>query len=158
MQLNARNIGTNYLWSPAIGLNADNIYNPIFNYGFEIDYTIQITDNQGCVTVDSINVKINNEIPVAGESELFVPKAWSPNNDGYNDKLYPLLLNTKELKFFRVFNRWGQLMFETNIIGQGWDGTFKGHPQITDIYYWTAEAIGHNNQYYKRSGSAVLLR
>jgi hypothetical protein len=44
------------------------------------------------------------------------------------------------LKYFRVFNRWGQLVFETNIIGQGWDGVFNGKPQVMDVYTWTLEA------------------
>jgi len=91
-------------------------------------------------------------------SDIFVPKAWSPNNDGHNDRLYPLPVCIRELKYFRVFNRWGQLVFETNILGFGWDGIFKGQPQVFDVYTWTLEAYGEDGKYFKRAGNSVLLR
>ena len=49
----------------------------------------------------------------------------------------------KELKYFRVYNRWGQLMFETRLWAQGWDGMFNGQPQVMDVYTWTVEATGN---------------
>jgi gliding motility-associated-like protein len=105
-------------------------------------------------------VKINAP-PTQGElfyADLFVPKAWTPNNDGHNDRLYPLTVNIRELKYFRIFNRWGQMVFETNAIGIGWDGMFKGQKQVIDVYTWTAEAIGDNGQIIKRSGNSALIR
>ncbi len=92
------------------------------------------------------------------ESDLFVPKAWSPNGDGNNDKLYPLTINIKEIFYFRIFNRWGQMVFETNVIGNGWDGVWQGKPMVSDVYTWTVEAIGLDGKYYKRAGNSVLLR
>ena len=62
------------------------------------------------------------------------------------------------MKFFRVFNRWGQLVFETNVLGQGWNGIFNGKPQVIDTYTWTAEAIGVDGQLIKRTGKSVLIR
>jgi gliding motility-associated-like protein len=91
-------------------------------------------------------------------SDIFVPKAWSPNRDRHNDKLFPLTVNIVELKYFRIFDRWGQLMFETNEIGSGWDGIFKNKPQVMDVYTWTLEAVGIDGVYYKRAGNSVLLR
>jgi gliding motility-associated-like protein len=91
-------------------------------------------------------------------SSLHVPNAWSPNGDGHNDKLFPLTINIVELKYFRVFNRWGQLMFETNIIGNGWDGIYKGVPQVQDVYTWTVEAYGADGKHYKLAGNAILMR
>ncbi|HEY0750209.1 MAG TPA: gliding motility-associated C-terminal domain-containing protein, partial [Chitinophagaceae bacterium] len=75
-----------------------------------------------------------------------------------NDKLYPLTINIRELKYFRIFNRWGQLVFETNIIGHGWDGIFRGLPQVSDVYTWTVEAWGEDDVHYKRAGNSILLR
>jgi hypothetical protein len=49
-------------------------------------------------------------------------------------------------------------MFETNIIGQGWDGQFHGEPQVMDTYTWTLEATGEDGRYFKRAGNSVLLR
>ena len=92
------------------------------------------------------------------KSSLIVPNAWSPNGDGHNDKLYPLTINMKELKYFKVFNRWGQLMFETSTLGQGWDGTFNGVPQVMDVYTWIVEATGIDGVHYKQAGNSILMR
>jgi gliding motility-associated-like protein len=160
VQLVARNLGINYTyaWNPPVGLNSPVIRNPIFNYNRETEYTITITPPDGsCPTVDTVRVVLK-EIPNACKSVIDVPKAWSPNGDGHNDKLYPLTICIRELKYFRVFNRWGQLMFETNILGKGWDGIFNGKQQVMDVYTWTLEAIGEDGVYYKRAGNSALMR
>jgi gliding motility-associated-like protein len=159
LQLQARNLGagTTYLWAPPTGLNVTDSRTPIFNYDSSILYTITLTSANGCPTVDTLLVKISVPAPVI-RSELQVPKAWSPNRDGHNDKLYPLTINILELKYFRIYNRWGQLMFETNQLDHGWDGIYKGKEQVEDVYTWTVEAIGKDGRYYKQSGNSILLR
>ena len=148
-----------YVWSPPAGLNNSTVRSPIFNHNRQTEYTITITRENSCITVDTLLVKLSAAAPIPNiVSDLFVPKAWTPNNDGHNDKLFPLTVNIKELKYFRVFNRWGQMVFETNVIGKGWDGIFKGTPAIMDVYTWTAEAIGLDGKYYKKAGNAVLIR
>ena len=116
------------------------------------EYYITIKSPSGCVAVDTLLVRIIDA------PELFVPKAWSPNNDGVNDKLYPLTNHIIKLSYFRIFNRWGQLVFETNILGYGWDGIFNGEKQPIDVYTWTAEAIGVDGSTVKKSGNSILLR
>jgi gliding motility-associated-like protein len=157
-QLTARNIGLSYAWSPPVGLSSAFIRNPIFNHNRETQYLINITRDNGCITVDTILVKIIQDQGTIPKSDLFVPKAWTPNNDGHNDKLFPLTVNIRELKYFRVFNRWGQLVFETNVIGFGWDGIFQGKPAVMDVYTWTVEAIGVDGKNYKKAGNSVLIR
>jgi gliding motility-associated-like protein len=153
-QLQARVPGSNhtYAWTPATGLNFSTVKDPIFNYDKETTYTIRITSPAGCSIVDTLLVQM------LIESNLFVPKAWSPNIDGHNDKLFPLTKNIARLTYFRIFNRWGQLMFQTDKLGEGWDGILKGVPQISDVYTWTVEAVGLDGVHYKRSGNSVLLR
>ena len=158
VQLTARNIGANYLWTPPAGLNSTTIINPVFNYNLQTEYTIKITTSGGCITTDTILIKMPVQLPPPTGTNILVPKAWSPNGDGHNDKLQPFTVNIKELKYFRIFNRWGQLVFETNSIGQGWDGIFKGQPQPLDTYQWIAEGIGNDGQPVKRAGNSVLLR
>ncbi|RYY94209.1 MAG: T9SS type B sorting domain-containing protein, partial [Chitinophagaceae bacterium] len=159
-QLQARNLGGNcsYQWTPPTGLNLTTVYNPLFRHDRQQEYLIRITTETGCSTVDTLLVQLRSTRPQSIYSDIFVPKAWSPNNDGHNDRLYPLTVHIKELYYFRIFNRWGQLMFETSIIGFGWDGIFKGQPQVNDTYTWTLEAVGEDGKYYKRSGNSVLLR
>jgi gliding motility-associated-like protein len=158
LQLSARNIGVQYNWTPPVGLNSTSLKDPVFNYDRQIEYIVNITRENGCITVDTVLVKIVAEPAGLVRSDLFVPKAWTPNNDGHNDKLFPLTVNIRELKYFRVFNRWGQLMFETNVIGLGWNGIFQGKPQVMDVYTWTAEAIGVDGKYIKKAGNSVLIR
>jgi gliding motility-associated-like protein len=160
-QLSARNIGISYVWSPPVGLSSSFIKDPVFKYDRETEYLINITRDNGCITVDTVRVKIiagQGPIPPVVKSDLFVPKAWTPNNDGHNDKLFPLTVNIRELKYFRIFNRWGQLVFETNIIGEGWNGILQGKPAVMDVYTWTVEAIGVDGKYIKKAGNSVLIR
>ena len=158
-QLTSRSIGNGYTynWTPAVGLNNPNIQNPVFTYDRQTEYLIGMTSAAGCTTTDTLLVKLLLDVPL-DVSDIFVPKAWSPNNDGHNDKLFPIPVRIKELKYFRIFNRWGQLVFETNILWQGWDGIFQGQPQVMDTYTWTLEAIGEDGTYFKRAGNSVLIR
>jgi len=158
LALQSRTIGANYSyeWFPPDGLNFSSIKNPIYQHDKSTEYKITMTSEVGCITIDTLLVKID---PVAGiRPDVLVPKAWSPNGDGHNDYLFPLIINIKELKYFRVFNRWGQLMFEAKGRLKGWNGIFNGKTQPMDVYSWDAEAIGVDGQIIKRSGNVVLLR
>jgi gliding motility-associated-like protein len=159
IQLGIRNFGPGhtYLWNPPDGLNNTTIYNPVFNYDKQTEYLITITTDRGCTVEDTLLVRVAAQAPIINAG-IYVPKAWSPNGDGHNDKLFPMTTNLLELKYFKIFNRWGQLVFETNVLGQGWDGIFNGKPQVLDTYIWRAEAVGLDGRYYKSSGSSVLLR
>jgi hypothetical protein len=68
------------------------------------------------------------------------------------------LYNIIKINYFRVFNRWGQLVYETNVQGDGWDGIFNGVPQATDVFTWTAEGVGSDGRTYNKQGTSVLLR
>ncbi len=158
--LNARDLGPNYSysWMPPVGLNFTDVKDPTFNYNQQTQYTITLTPPDGsCPTVDTLLVTIKQQ-DLECSSKIDVPKAWSPNGDGHNDKLYPLTICIKELKYFRVFNRWGQLVFETKTIGQGWDGIFNGSPQVMDVYTWILEADGVDGIHYKLAGNSILMR
>ncbi|MGZ8523471.1 MAG: T9SS type B sorting domain-containing protein, partial [Chitinophagaceae bacterium] len=160
IQLSAREPGlvNNYTWNPPAGLNVYNRKDPIFRHDKSMEYTIRIDYGNQCPAIDTLLVLIRQADPGVCVSDIFVPKAWSPNNDGHNDKLYPIPVCIRELKYFRVFNRWGQLVFQTNILCRGWDGIFNGQPQVMDTYTWTLEATGEDGTYYKRAGNSVLVK
>ena len=89
-----------------------------------------------------------------------MPKGFSPNGDGNNDRLYPILVGIAQLKYFRIYNRWGNLLFETTSSAptQGWDGTFKGSPQPVETYTWIAEGADIDGLTVKRGGNTLLIR
>jgi gliding motility-associated-like protein len=156
--LRARNLGMKYLWQPSDGLNDSTIRDPIFNYAQDMEYLIRITTPEGCSFTDTAVVRIVYDAPAMSESSIHMPNAWSPNMDGHNDILRPIPVNIRELRYFRVFNRWGQLVYQTTALGEGWDGRVNGALQPIDAYTWTLEAIGYDNKFHKKAGNALLIK
>ena len=152
LTLHARQFGNNVLWSPAVNLDNPASYTPTFIGNKEQLYTVEIRTASGCVTVDTQLVKIHKGI------EIYVPNSFTPNNDGRNDFLRPFTIGIKELSFFRVYNRWGQMIFETRDMGKGWDGIFKGTHIEVQTLVWMFEGIGVDNKVYKARGTTVLMR
>jgi len=152
LTLHAREIGESALWKPAISLNTVTSFTPAFLGNREQLYTIDIRTNTGCVTVDTQLVKTIEKV------EIFVPTAFTPNKDGKNDYLRPILIGLRDFQFFRVFNRWGQLLFETKNPLPGWDGLFKGAEQQTQTVVWMLKGVGIDGATYTRKGTTVLLK
>ena len=150
--LEARQFGTTVSWSPGTYLNNSSIFTPVFSSSKDQFYNIEIKTSSGCVTVDGQMVKIVPQV------DIYVPTAFTPNNDGLNDLLRPILLGIKKLHYFRVFNRWGQLVFETKDEFTGWNGNLKGLLQATQVLVWVAEGTGIDDKVYKRKGSTTLIR
>ncbi len=152
LQLNAGG-STNYSWTPSTWLNNPFISNPISNPQNNIEYVVRVSNSIGCFATDTILVKVYFVQP-----DLFVPNAFSPNGDGDNDIFRPIALGMKSMDLFRVYNRWGQMLFSGTGIGVGWDGRFAGRPQESATYVWYAEGVDYLNQKIKRKGTVILLR
>jgi len=150
--LRARQFGDNVLWSPGTSLNTRTSYTPIFTGSFDQLYTIEIKTTGGCITVDTQLVK------TVEKADILVPTAFTPNGDGLNDLLHPILFGITELHYFKIFNRLGRQLFETTLAGAGWDGRLKGIPQDSQVVVWIAEGIGVDNKIYRRKGSSMLVR
>ncbi|HSC38791.1 MAG TPA: T9SS type B sorting domain-containing protein, partial [Chitinophagaceae bacterium] len=150
--LEARNFGKTVLWQPAANLDNPTSLKPVFKGPEDQLYQIDITTTTGCLTVDTQLVKAIKSV------EIYVPNAFTPNNDGHNDYLHPLLVGVKEIRYFRVFNRLGQLMFEMRNDGRGWDGVYKGQGQSTQTVVWVVEALGVDGNIYHKKGTSILLR
>jgi gliding motility-associated-like protein len=142
-----------YQWSPNRGLNNYTNRDVVFSYDRKTEYLITITSPAGCVTIDTQLVIIETT-----QFGIFVPRAWTPNGDGHNDLLFPLTLNITKINYFRIFNRWGQLVFETNAPNTGWNGIYKGKQQPIDVYTWSVEAVTITGEIIRRSGNSVLIR
>ena len=145
---------TNYLWTPPTGLSNNTIYNPTFTSTQQVEYTIRISLGGTCQVTDTLLVTVFKN------KNIYVPEGFSPNGDGRNDKLYPILVGIARLNYFRVYNRWGNLLFETTSSSpaQGWDGTFKGNLQPVETYTWIAEGVDIDGLTIKRGGNTLLLR
>jgi gliding motility-associated-like protein len=102
--------------------------------------------------VDTQLVKIFKDI------NFYVPSAFTPNGDGLNDYLRPVAAGITEIQFFRIYNRWGELLFDLRSDEPGWDGNYKGRPQETQTVIWIAEGIGADGQLRKQRGSSILIR
>ena len=129
-----------------------------YNVTQEGKYTVLI-NNGSCVVLaaNSVVVKFQACVP-ADETKVFVPTAFTPNRNGENDLLQPHFMNVRRLVYFKVFNRWGQQVFQSNIIGQGWDGTLKGVPQPSETYSWILECVDFDGKTIKQSGRSLLIR
>ncbi len=133
-------------------LNNRASYTPLFSGSSEQLYKIEIRTKSGCLTVDTQLVKTVEKV------EMYVPTAFSPNGDGLNDVLRPILSGIKELHYFKICNRTGQLLYETKSANSGWDGRFKGAPQLSQVVAWIMEGKGVDNKIYTRKGITALVR
>ena len=122
----------------------------------EEDHTfiIEYLDCNGCPGVDTFHVRV---IP---EAILETPNAFTPDNDGINDEFYPIVRGPGVIEEFKVFNRWGQLVYETNVVNDGWDGTINGTPQEMGTYVWilSYKTTPNTTEVFFESGNVTLLR
>jgi gliding motility-associated-like protein len=152
--LNARKIGDTVLWRPPAFLNNEKIFTPVFqssqlgNY----PYGIRIATRAGCVAIDSQLVKVISKV------EVFVPNAFTPNNDGLNDYMIPITIGIEQTHFFRIYNKFGVEVFSWQPGSKGWDGIYKGQRQDPDIYTWHFNGVGADGLYYYRKGIVMLIR
>ena len=146
----------NWSWDFGNG-NTSDLQNPgVQQYavtnGSYFPVSLTITDTAGCIQTGQKFIKSVNNCFIA------VPSAFTPNNDGLNDFLYPLNAYKATNLLFKVFNRWGQLIFETNDWTKKWDGTVKGLPQQTAVYIWMLSYKDENQKQIFLKGTTVLIR
>jgi gliding motility-associated-like protein len=155
LQLEAKG-GTNYQWIPASGLSDAFIANPVatFTDGPDtVSYKVKVSTPEGCFSYDSLKIYIFETDP-----QVFIPTAFSPNGDGINDVYKITAAGMKQFSYFRIYNRWGQLLFNTGTPNKGWDGTYNGNKQPSGTYVYVVEATDYNNKPYLKRGTFVLIR
>ncbi len=146
--------GGRYQWTPTIYLNCDQCPNPISTPKEEmITYCVDVTDANGCMDTACTTVIVDTSC-----SYIFIPTAFTPNNDGLNDQIS--INNTCKIDrlIFRIFNRWGQLVFESRNVNDKWDGTFKGEPQPVSTFHYYLEADLINGRKVRQRGDITLIR
>ncbi|MGL5889037.1 MAG: gliding motility-associated C-terminal domain-containing protein, partial [Bacteroidia bacterium] len=140
-----------FSWAPSAGLSCTNCASPVASPTVTTTYTVTLTNANGCVSTDTV---IINVIEAYG---LFVPSAFSPNDDGANDVLFVYGPGIRTLEFL-VFNRNGQIVFETTSQTLGWDGTFGGKPVNTGIYAYYVKVEFFDGRVETLKGDISLVR
>ena len=146
--------GTNYVWTSPSGVNISNSFsqNAYVQLTNDANFYLEVSDAIGCKGYDSVFVKVYNG------NTYYVPNSFSPNGDGLNDMFRAIPVGMSNTVYFRVFNRLGEMMFETNQYLKGWDGTFKGKPQPTGVYVWMVGGSDRDNKKVSMQGTVMLIR
>lgn len=157
--------GGTYQWIPADGLDNPNDSMPTACPEITTYYHVIITSPLGCIYEDSVLIIVDPE-PL-----LIFPSAFSPNEDGKNDVFRPVILGLATLDEFRIFDRWGVMIFEvtglqvSNVTGApldysyAWDGTYKGNKQPVGVYVYYLKGRGTaTGTSVERQGNVTLIR
>lgn len=140
------------LWTPSISLDFPNSYRPSFKGLNPQLYYVQFKTRTGCLTVDTQYVKIKKKI------QIYVPNSFTPDGDGLNDYLYPVLMGYQKLNYFRIYDRWGKMLFQSQTEQPGWDGRVNGNKVSLQTVIWMVEAVDVDGVSHQQQGTTVLLR
>lgn len=139
-------------WFPKDGLDNAFIRNPIATITKNIDYWVEATNAAGCVVRDTLHIDVYKDI------DIFVPSAFTPNNDNRNDFLKPIPRGIKQINYFKIYNRFGSLIFSANNFTLGWDGKVNGNLQNAGSFIWFSEGVDIKGNIIFRKGVFTLLR
>lgn len=150
-QLGASGAAT-YTWVPADFLSDPDVYNPTAYPEDTTVYYVTGVDANGCINIDSMTVFVLEQTLVAS------PTAFTPNGDGLNDTYHPILIGLGEITYFAIYNRWGDLLYETSDANLGWDGTFKAELQEIGNYVVVIRALDGFGVEFTKSSMVLLMR
>ena len=152
---NAENL--NYTWSDNVLSNHNNQGFAIADFNGEnhILYTITVSDNNQCTSIDSVYIFAAQSL--CQEPYIFIPNTFTPNGDGLNDVLFVRGYNLTEFHFM-IYNRWGELIFKSHDQNTPWDGTFKGKTLAPDVYGYYVQCRCEDGQYFEKKGNVTILK
>jgi gliding motility-associated-like protein len=147
-----------YAWTPSEGLSCNNCANPTASPARDMTYVVTVTSDFGCTASDEVIVRVHCD-----GSQVWLPNTFTPNADGQNDRFYPHGKGIETVAQFRVYDRWGELIFErqnmpVNDKSYGWDGTYKSQPLKPDVYVWIMDATCTNGEHMQTKGDITLIR
>lgn len=143
-----------YKWTPALFLSCNNCPNPELKANRDITYTLTISDKYGCFNLDT-----SFSVFVKDDYKLFIPNAFTPNMDGLNEVFDFYAEGFREMEYFRIYSRWGDLVYEFTGMNDSWDGLYKGE-------YWPNNAllvykgrfVRYSNDVVDVHGSVTLVK
>lgn len=147
----------NWIWSPSSGLSCTDCPNPAAGPKFKTHYQVYFTDSNGCSNNGDIVVWV-----ICKNANLYIPNTFSPNGDGSNDVFYPRGVGLERVRLLRIFNRWGEIVFEkqnfpVNDPSTGWNGTYKGGKPVAGVYVFQAEVFCENGEIITLNGNISLI-
>jgi len=152
------NLIERFKWKPSESLNHDDIPDPIASPLKTTEYTIVVYTDHNCQDSDKVTVKV-----LCDKSQLYIPNTFTPNGDGQNDIFYPRGTGLDKIKTFRIYSRWGELVYEKTSItindkAEGWDGTYNGNVLPPDVFVYMIEAQCEDGQTILFKGDITLVR
>jgi len=146
---------TSYNWvlSDPGSISCTNCVSPIVTPTTTTEYTLTITDNNGCASTSTVTVYVNIIC-----KDIFIATAFSPNGDGLNDVLHVKSNCSLVNMSFKVFDRWGEKVFESTDITFGWDGTYKNKAMNSDVFMYTLDGFLSSGVEVKKKGNVTLMR
>jgi gliding motility-associated-like protein len=144
--------GKTYAWTPPNLLQNPAIQNPVATLVDDATFILSVANEFGCEDVDSVRIK------VLKGPEIYVPTGFTPNGDGLNDIFRPIPIGITSIEYFRVYNRYGELVFETRELNKGWDGNYKGIPQSSNAFIWQVKGTDRSGKIRLLKGTVTLIR
>ncbi|QGW28999.1 T9SS type B sorting domain-containing protein [Phnomibacter ginsenosidimutans] len=142
-----------YRWTGPNTSASDTLQNLRINASTNSAFDVWMTDNTGCIQKGLFRVMVNN-----CTTSIYVPTAFTPNQDGLNDTFRPILQGRVEYYRFEIRNRWGQRIFSNTQAAEGWNGRINGQPQPSGLYVWQLVIKFRNEPEKKMSGNVKLIR
>jgi len=147
-----------YLWSPDEALSCDTCPSPVATLSVTTHYSITVTSDSGCTNSDTVTIYV-----ICDKSQIFMPNAFTPNGDGQDDVFYPRGSGISTIKSFRIYNRWGELLFKregigVNDVANAWDGTYNGSMPKPDVYVYIVDAICETGAPISIKGDVTIIR
>ncbi|PSK94125.1 gliding motility-associated C-terminal domain-containing protein [Taibaiella chishuiensis] len=142
-----------YRWSPGIYCDDSTSATPRVRPNVTTVFSVTAVSAVGCISQDTITVQVFSE-----RSEIFVPNAFSPNDDGLNDDIGPFVLCGFTLEQFSIFNRWGQQVFQAQGPYAKWDGRYNGKNAELGTYYYYIRGKDDNGDRISFKGNFILIR
>ncbi|MEY2950056.1 MAG: hypothetical protein RLZZ248_1257 [Bacteroidota bacterium] len=144
-----------YNWTPANSLSDPTIANPLAQPSTTTEYLVEL-EKLGCTEILPITVQVRDDLPCS-EPYIFIPNAFTPNGDGENDyfKVRSEIIIDLNMK---IYNRWGEKVFESSQQETGWDGTFKGKMLLPNVFGYVVEGTCYNEEKFIKKGNITLLK
>ena len=145
-------------WQPIGNLFRNNYTDITVKPNQNTEYTVEVKNKWGCAAKDRVTVFV-----ICDGTNFFIPNTFSPNGDGVNEVFFPRGSGIFKIKNFKIFNRWGEMMFEKNSFDAnnpafGWDGNFKGIQLNPDVFVYMIDIICNNKSVLTYRGNIALVR